>query len=167
MNRRDPPSCFGAEATRLRSQHRAWNPGTVKENFLNGWSTRALTIQIDFLPAMVVPDPPRDILVDLSAWRRRIGYVIPGTQTDLSMAAIAEQLLNMEPVEDPGSNLFVEQPIRMSHLAASLKSRSPGINPGRKIQAPRGFQAPGMPIRLPHQKGTPGAWNRGEHCFSP
>jgi len=53
------------------------------------------------------------------------------------MADLAEQLLNMEPVEDPGSNLFVEQPLRMSHLAASLKSmetasRSPWDQPWRE-----------------------------------
>jgi len=40
------------------------------------------------------------------------------------MTAITKQLRNPQPMEDPSFLLFMEQPLRMSHLAASLKSRS-------------------------------------------
>jgi len=48
--------------------------------------------------------------------------MIPRAQADPPMAELTEQLLNMEPVEDPSSNLFMQQPIRMRQSTSS----SPG-----------------------------------------
>jgi len=79
--------------------------------------------------------------------------MIPGAHFYRQMADLTEQLFNPETIGEPGSLIPGEHSIKMtSHQAASLKSRSPGINPGRKIQVPRGFQAPGMPIRLATKK---------------
>jgi len=69
---------------------------------------------------MFVPYAPKDILADLSAWRRRITNMIQVSQLNGLMADLAEQLFNPETISEPGSLMLGEYSIKMMSYSGSL-----------------------------------------------